>query len=131
MNYYEFVANQGKVLFNMKLFNYGNRIISKEDISGYLVEMNKEDAEQYANLYQQESKEIEEAIVKKETDIRRARYNQKQKGIVLMNEISEEEEIANATAEENERLNIIKKDIIGSIYTSTEISKMNIQVIKH
>lgn len=115
----------------MKLFNYGNRIISKEDISGYLVEMNKEDAEQYANLYQQESKEIEEAIVKKETDIRRARYNQKQKGIALMNEINEEEEIATATAEENERLNIIKKDIIGSIYTSTEISKMNIQVIKH
>ena len=50
--YYEFKALEGKALFNIGNFTYGNTIVTKHDISAQLVSLNIEKAEEYYNEYQ-------------------------------------------------------------------------------
>ena len=51
--YYEFKALEGKALFNIDTFNYGNTIVTKHDISAQLVSLSNEKAEEYYNKYQE------------------------------------------------------------------------------
>lgn len=40
--YNEYIAETNKVLFNFSNFTYGNRILSKNDISKYLIQLDKD-----------------------------------------------------------------------------------------
>lgn len=102
--YNEYIANEGKVLLNISTFNYGNRILSKEDIAVQLVETTKEIAEQFKNEYDILSKN-------KENDV--SAYN------INTSEFTEED---------------FKKEILNltsRILTNKNVSRENIQIVKH
>lgn len=113
--YNEYKASNNKVLFNIKNFTYGNRILSINDISGELIELDKSVAEKYANEY---SKQIEEY------------YNQEKKiksdeHIMTLNE----DGIYSENTEEN-NINSITITLVAEILTKYNTSK-NITCIKH
>lgn len=115
MTYNEYKANTDKVLFNIKKFTYGNRILSINDISGELIELDKSVAEKYANEY---SKRIEEY------------YNQQKKvksdeHIMTLNEDGTYSE----NTEEN-NIDSIATTLVAEILTKYDTSK-NITCIKH
>lgn len=69
MEYKEYKASEGKVLFNIDNFTYGNMMLCSVDTVLNLIEVNKEDAEEYQKTYYEESERLMRApAVKKELE---------------------------------------------------------------
>ena len=67
MEYKEYKASEGKVLFNIDNFTYGNMMLCSVDTVLNLIEVNKEDAEEYQKTYYEESERLmRDPVVKKE-----------------------------------------------------------------
>ena len=67
MEYKEYKASEGKVLFNIDNFTYGNMMLCSVDTILNLIEVNKEDAEEYQKTYYEESERLmRDPVVKKE-----------------------------------------------------------------
>lgn len=67
MKYKEYKASEGKVLFNIDNFTYGNMMLCSVDTVLNLIEVNKEDAEEYQKTYYEESERLmRDPVVKKE-----------------------------------------------------------------
>lgn len=69
MEYKEYKASEGKVLFNIDNFTYGNMMLCSVDTVLNLIEVNKEDAEEYQKTYYKESERLmRDPAVKKELE---------------------------------------------------------------
>lgn len=69
MEYKEYKASEGKVLFNIDNFTYGNMMLCSVDTVLNLIEVNKEDAEEYQKTYYEESERLmRDPAVKKELE---------------------------------------------------------------
>ena len=69
MEYKEYKASEGKVLFNIDNFTYGNKMLCSVDTVLNLIEVNKEDAEEYQKTYYEESERLmRDPAVKKELE---------------------------------------------------------------
>ena len=69
MEYKEYKASEGKVLFNIDNFTYGNMMLCSADTVLNLIEVNKEDAEEYQKTYYEESERLmRDPVVKKELE---------------------------------------------------------------
>lgn len=104
--YYEYNAINGKVLFNLKTFTYGNTILSNKDLSTKLITLNLKEAQQYSQEYDS----ILQEIIKSEP----------KKSIKSIEPLLEEE--PRKTSLELLRLKVLQDD------TS---SRENIEIIKH
>lgn len=58
--YNEYIAETNKVLFNFNNFTYGNKILSKNDISKYLIQLDKDYAVNYIKQFEKYRLEIKE-----------------------------------------------------------------------
>ena len=58
--YNEYIAETNKVLFNFNNFTYGNKILSKNDISKYLIQLDKDSAVNYIKQFEKYRLEIKE-----------------------------------------------------------------------
>lgn len=69
MEYKEYKASEGKVLFNIDNFTYGNMMLCSVDTVLNLIEVNKEDAEEYQKTYYEELERLmRDPAVKKELE---------------------------------------------------------------
>ena len=69
MEYKEYKASEGKVLFNIDNFTYGNMMLCSVDTILNLIEVNKEDAEEYQKTYYEESERLmRDPAIKKELE---------------------------------------------------------------
>lgn len=69
MEYKEYKASEGKVLFNIDNFTYGNMMLCSVDTVLNLIEVNKEDVEEYQKTYYEESERLmRDPAVKKELE---------------------------------------------------------------
>lgn len=69
MEYKEYKASEGKVLFNIDNFTYGNMMLCSVDTVLNLIEVNKEDAEEYQKTYYEESERLmRDPAIKKELE---------------------------------------------------------------
>lgn len=66
--YNEYIAEQNKVLFNFNNFTYGNRILSKEDISKYLIQLDKDTAIKYIKQFEENRDNIESLFKENNAD---------------------------------------------------------------
>lgn len=66
--YNEYIADTNKVLFNFNNFTYGNRILSKNDISKYLIQLDKDSAINYIKKLEKYRAEIKEQFEKENTN---------------------------------------------------------------
>lgn len=57
--YNEFITVENKVLLNIENFTWGNKMLSKNDISQQLISISKEEAEYNSNLYNTEVERIQ------------------------------------------------------------------------
>ena len=57
--YNEFITVENKVLLNIENFTWGNKMLSKNNISQQLISISKEEAEYNSNLYNTEVERIQ------------------------------------------------------------------------
>ena len=126
--YNEYSASEGKVLFNIRNFTYGIKIISSDDLSAYLYETDIDTAKEYADRYVELNSELNAAKIEEELKIKREALNNKQARIMLLSDNNNENdkliELDNKIKENTDRL------LLDFINTAI-ISKQNIQIIKH
>lgn len=58
MEYKEYKASKGKVLFNIDNFTWGHQMLCSKDKTLNLIEINREDAEAYEDRYKAENERI-------------------------------------------------------------------------
>lgn len=58
MEYKEYKASEGKVLFNIDSFTWGHQMLCSKDKTLNLIEINREDAEAYEDRYKAENERI-------------------------------------------------------------------------
>ena len=117
MIYNEYIAEQDKVLFNLKTFSYGNRIITKDDYGDYLIQISKEVAKEYIQLLKDKQEEY--------NNIQQENINE---SIMVMNDDGEYVEQPNHSKEE-----VIEKyrlELGGQLITKYGINK-HFQTIIH
>lgn len=66
MEYKEYKASEGKVLFNIDNFTWGHQMLCSKDKTLNLIEINREDAEAYEDRYKAERERIMTGPVLKE-----------------------------------------------------------------
>lgn len=135
--YNEYKARDNKVLLNIKNFSIGNIIISKEDISSFLFEVDKDVAENIINKYNIETKEINFKIDNtinerhKNGESLKDLYNiiEDNQSIMIMSD-NTDNDTDNLITLKNEKNNIRNKYISELLFNNTT-SKQNIQIIIH
>lgn len=133
MNYNEYKAPAGKVLFNLDTFTYGNTILSAHDLN--LIVLDKEEAENLAEEYRQREEAFHEEEQRKAQEEEQNRINQPQEeepqiqtyslrdeaAIMALNEDGEYEEVieednsTNETTEEVNDLDVYKKNKLAEL----------------
>lgn len=121
MNYNEYKAPDGKVLFNLDDFTYGNTILSIHNLN--LVVLDKEEAERLSNEYETEKRRIEEEQRKLEESKLKEENNSENYGIQTMSldeegfyvEDATEEEINNSKVNELSDIEKHKQNAIASL----------------
>lgn len=127
MNYNEYKAPDGKVLFNLDNFTYGNTILSIHNLN--LVVLDKEEAERLSNEYEAEKRRIEEEQRKLEEESKHKKENNIEEdnsedyGIQTMSldeegfyvEDATEEEINNSKVNELSDIEKHKQNAIASL----------------
>ena len=104
--YYEYNAINGKVLFNLKTFTFGNTILSSKDLSTKLITLDLEKAKEYSQEY--------------DSIIQEVREKDSERALKSLNSLLEEE--PQYTSLELLKLKVLQDD------TS---SRENIETIKH
>lgn len=121
MNYNEYKAPEGKVLFNLDNFTYGNTILSIHNLN--LVVLDKEEAEILSNEYEAEKRRIEEEQRKLEKSKLKEENNSEDYGIQTMSldeegfyvEDDTKEEINNSKVNELSDIEKHKQNAIASL----------------
>lgn len=121
MKYNEYIAEQGKVLFNLKTFTYGNRIITKNNYSSYLIQINKDEAETYIKMFENKQHELRNIEFNKQKD-------KNNDTIMTMNDSGEYVESQVQTIDE--QIDSYRKELGGQLLTQCGIDK-NFQTITH
>lgn len=110
MKYNEYLAQDGKVIFNIYNFTYGKRMISKDDLSGHLFECTKDKAEEYIQKYKQQQEALQVQEAEKQAE-----------GIITLD-----------NTEDTDPLVRIRQDLVSEMLSNNIFSsKSNIQIIKH
>lgn len=112
--YNEYIAETNKVLFNFNNFTYGNRILSKNDISKYLIQLDKDSAVNYIKQFEKYRLEIKEQF--REENINE---NDDAKIMVLNNDGIYEEQDDSLEL----RIDNYRKELIAKIISNNGVDK--------
>lgn len=126
--YNEYIASEGNVLLNVVTFTYGNRILSKYDISGNLIETTKEIALEYIEKYNNSNEEINSEYDSKLKEINDVKLEQEKLGIMTL---GIEDSIDSLNEDKENKLNIVRANLYAEIKTKGYIKNNNVQSIKH
>lgn len=119
--YNEYIAETNKVLFNFNNFTYGNRILSKNDIFKYLIQLDKDTATKYIEQFEKNKITIRHAFEEEN-----AKNNTNVKIMVLNdNGIYEEQEDNLDT-----RIDNYRKELIAKIISNNGIDKQFQTIIR-
>lgn len=121
MKYNEYIAEQGKVLFNLKTFTYGNKIITKNDYSNYLIQIDKNDAETYSKMFENKQHELRDIEFKKQKNI---------DDDTIMTQDDSGEYVETQNQNIDEQIDAYRKELGGQLLTQCGIDK-NFQTITH
>lgn len=113
--YNEYIANDNKVLLNIKNFTWGHRILSKNDLSSILIEVDKEIAEQYCEEYKLKKEELTKGLEQNNANI---------------STMSENEDGTYIEQKDFSPSNAARIELVSEILTKYDTSK-NITCIKH
>lgn len=119
--YNEYIAETNKVLFNFNNFTYGNRILSKNDISKYLIQLDKDTATKYIKQF-----EKNKITIRHDFEEENAENNTNVKIMVLNNDGVYEEQEDNLDT----RIDNYRKEFVVKIISNNGIDKQ-FQTIIH
>lgn len=119
--YNEYIAETNKVLFNFNNFTYGNRILSKNDISKYLIQLDKDVATKYIEQF-----EKNKITIRHDFEEENAENNTNVKIMVLNNDGVYEEQEDNLDT----RIDNYRKELIAKIISNNGIDKQFQTIIR-
>lgn len=123
--YNEYISKEGKVLFNINNFTWGNKILSQSDLSNYLIELDKDIAKKYQEEYNNKVKEINEEQNNSTID---NIDDMETYGIILNDDGTETNTIEESI---NNKIKNIKLSIISEIISNGYGTFNNFTIIKH
>lgn len=119
--YNEYIAEINKVLFNINNFTYGSKILSKNDISNYLIQLDKDVAIKYIEQFEKNKIAIRHNFEKENTE-----NNTNIKTMVLNDDGVYEEQEDNLDT----RIDDYRKELIAKIISNNGVDKQ-FQIVIH
>lgn len=127
MAYKEYKAKQGKVLFNIDTFSWGNSIMTRPDSNLNLIEMTKEEAEYYSATFSESEQNLRDNFEAQENN----KGNNTNAGIMTLDENGVYTETENTEVSIDAQIEDLKSKLLKDILNKGYSINSDIDIIQH
>lgn len=127
MAYKEYKAKQGKVLFNIDTFSWGNQIMTRPDNDFNLIEMTKEEAEYYSATFAESERNIRDNFDAQEKN----KESNTNEGVMTLDENGVYTETDNIDIDLDTQIEDLKSKLLKDILSKGYSINSDIEIIQH